>query len=678
MHHPSPTLSLLEVAMRHPGLLETLVESIPARVFWKDRNSRYLGCNTAFARDAGVASPAEVVGRTDGDLGWRAQAELYRAHDREVMATGVARLGYEEPQTTPAGATIWLRTSKVPLRDERGEGIGVLGIYDDVTAERAAHDALRLTQFANDHSRDAICRIDGTGRFEYVNAAFCELVGCAPDDLPSPAILDPDRDRPGDVFRRGEVLAAGSARFETQLRHRDSHAIPVEVRADRVAFGERELVVAFVRDLRDRHAQEADLRASERRFRELVEQSPMATRLIAVDGRTLRVNRAWERLWGATAASVEGHSVFVDPRFVAHGLVPEIRRALRGEAVALPATAYGGDAQAARIWVRTVLYPVRGDDGAVREVVVTDEDLTEQVVSERALRESEKRFQDLFEGSPDPCWLIGEDNHFALCNRAAAACLGYGDTAALRALHPAALSPPTQPDGRDSRLAADAMMAQAHAQGVHRFEWLHQHRDGTIFPVEVTLARIEVAGRPQLYAIWRDISARKAQERALLESRRLHEAAQRIAHLGHWQLDHRGGLLRGSDETYRIYGLDLRAGGLTAAAVLAAIHPDDRARVQAVYGAAIATHGPYELAHRVVHPDGSERWILTHGETTYDGDAPLVTTGTVTDITERRRAEVEQAKLRARLEATQRLEAVGRLAGGVAHDFNNMLGVILG
>jgi PAS domain S-box-containing protein len=118
------------------SVLQTILESLPMRIFWKDRECRYLGCNTAFARDAGAAAPPDLVGRFDNELAWCDQAALYQADDKAVMDSGQAKLGYEEPQTTPQGDRIWLRTSKVPLRSSNGAVIGVLGMYEDVTAEK--------------------------------------------------------------------------------------------------------------------------------------------------------------------------------------------------------------------------------------------------------------------------------------------------------------------------------------------------------------------------------------------------------------------------------------------------------------------------------------------------------------------------------------------------------------
>ncbi|MDD5613004.1 MAG: EAL domain-containing protein [Gallionella sp.] len=124
------------------NLLKSVIDAAPMRIFWKDRELRYLGCNPAFAADAGVASPDNVIGKSDFELGWKDQAELYRADDRRVMDEGVPRLAYEEPQSTPDGRTIWLRTSKVRLQNAENNTVGVLGIYQDVTEQKQAELAL--------------------------------------------------------------------------------------------------------------------------------------------------------------------------------------------------------------------------------------------------------------------------------------------------------------------------------------------------------------------------------------------------------------------------------------------------------------------------------------------------------------------------------------------------------
>ena len=123
-----------------------ILEHAPVRIFWKDSELRYLGCNTAFARDAGLTDPEELIGKDDHQLPWRDQAERYRADDRMVMESGQSKIRYEEPQTTPDGRTIWLRTSKVPLRDASGKIIGVLGIYDDITQLKELEEQYRQAQ----------------------------------------------------------------------------------------------------------------------------------------------------------------------------------------------------------------------------------------------------------------------------------------------------------------------------------------------------------------------------------------------------------------------------------------------------------------------------------------------------------------------------------------------------
>jgi PAS domain S-box-containing protein len=127
-------------------MLQKVLDTIPVRVFWKDTSLRYLGCNSAFARDAGQHSPDQITGRNDFELAWAANAEAYRSDDREVLESGVPKIKYEEPQTTPTGKTIILRTSKVPLLDAEGRVRGVLGTYEDISDQKRMETELRQAQ----------------------------------------------------------------------------------------------------------------------------------------------------------------------------------------------------------------------------------------------------------------------------------------------------------------------------------------------------------------------------------------------------------------------------------------------------------------------------------------------------------------------------------------------------
>ncbi len=129
-------------------MLQILMDSMTNAVFWKDLDSRYLGCNKVFARFAGV-EPVLLVGMSDRDMPW-ADSEEFSADwfidwDRSVIEAGEPRFGILEQLRRADGENRWLETNKVPLRDLDGKVIGILGTFEDVTDRHQAQVDLQLT-----------------------------------------------------------------------------------------------------------------------------------------------------------------------------------------------------------------------------------------------------------------------------------------------------------------------------------------------------------------------------------------------------------------------------------------------------------------------------------------------------------------------------------------------------
>ncbi|WP_296947129.1 PAS domain S-box protein [uncultured Massilia sp.] len=167
----------------------------------------------------------------------------------------------------------------------------------------------------------------------------------------------------------------------------------------------------------------SDIRPSsssqEARFSALFEQAPVSIQILAPDGRTLRVNKAWERLWQIHEGSAlkafvfsDRYNVLTDPQLVANGIAGLLARACAGESVALPAMRYdvaalegSGPAR----WVTARAHAIKDDDGRVLEVMLMHEDITERMEAESALRLREERFRSLVMATSKIIWTADAD-----------------------------------------------------------------------------------------------------------------------------------------------------------------------------------------------------------------------------------------------------------------------------
>jgi len=302
--------------------------------------------------------------------------------------------------------------------------------------------------------------------------------------------------------------------------------------------------------------------------------------------------------------------------------------------------------------------------------VRSGEAATVQKRADSALQESEERYRALFDNSPDS-YLILAKGIVVDCNRAAEAML-RGDRSRIVGQSLGALSLEFQPDGRVSAEAASCMISDAQQMGSHTFEWLHRRFDGSTLWVEVSLSSLTMQEQPTVFASMRDITERKQAEEALQES------------LDRWRvaLDAISDIvcLISSEHTFlAINETGVRALNLPRSEIIG------RKCYELVHGTtcpipvcpcskAIETglegSSDYEQGGRFY---SLEAWPLKDKSGHVASFVHIVK-----DITERKRAEADKEAMQAQLRQSQKMEAIGELAGGVAHDFNNLLTGILG
>ncbi len=216
-----------EELYRSRQMLQSTLDTIPQRVFWKDRNSTYLGCNRPFATDAGLNNPAEIIGKNDFELAWSGTAECYRADDELVMEKGSAKLNSDETQTRPDGRLLWLRTNKLPLHDREGKVTGVIGTYEDITEQKQADEALRTSEkryrLLFERNMAGVFRTTLDGRLLECNHAAARMLGYdSPEEvlaLPVTSLYHTASDR--EAFLRELKSEKSLTNHEMRLRRKN-------------------------------------------------------------------------------------------------------------------------------------------------------------------------------------------------------------------------------------------------------------------------------------------------------------------------------------------------------------------------------------------------------------------------------------------------------------------------
>lgn len=299
-------------------LLSDIIENLPIRIFWKDRDGRYLGCNSLFAQDAGKEKAEQVIGKDDSEMVWSANAELYRADDFHVMKTGQPKLSYEEPMTNTAGEMTWLRTSKVALKNQANETIGVLGVYDDITSVKTAEQMLKESEqrfrMLFETNRDAIITLESPDwLFTSANQAALNMFEVDSEQTfirKAPWHYSPLKQPDGELssskaFRMIQhALLDGSHLFEWTHQRQNGETFLTTVLLSRLELDGKVLLQASLRDITVQKLSERALRLAANVFTHAREGIIITDKHACI----IDVNDAFSRITGYSKSDVLGQN----------------------------------------------------------------------------------------------------------------------------------------------------------------------------------------------------------------------------------------------------------------------------------------------------------------------------------------------------------------------------------
>lgn len=546
------------------------------------------------------------------------------------------------------GEIVWIYAKGRLKFGANGRVLSMAGIVQDITTRKKSElekqyiESLYRT-LVEEAAPDGIYIHNHEGRFIEVNQRACDNEGYSKAELLDLSVTDieVDFDLASAQAAWSTIQPATVTTLTGRHRRKDGSVYPVEIRFGLVVEDQRRLYIAFIRDISERLLAEEALRNSERDFRLLADVMPQIVWITSADGRNIFINQQWIDYTGLSPDETYGHG-WITP-FHPEDKDRAVEAWQRSVAYQLDFCIEG------RLRRRDGVYrwwlmrgnPIVDEQGLVSKWFGTCTDIHDLKQTEVALKQSERRYRDLFAANPLPLWIYDmETLMFLDVNDAAVINYGYSREEFL-SMHITEIRP-----AEDVALLMEHVTATVHKLNhyTHAGTWRHRRRDGSVFWVDISAHTLNFQGRQAELVLARDITQQREAELKLKDSEARWQYALEGSNQGVWDWDISSGKVFFSSQLKSMLGFKDEDLSDSVAEWSSRIHPDEMAYVMDELNKHLCQDTPfYQTEHRLQNSEGEYQWILDSGkvvERDTEG-RPLRMIGTHQDISVRKKIEQE-------------------------------------